>query len=86
MRAPRRHLHLDAAPRELVGTLPADLHRGGSGDRQLHLTAEGLESAIQLLAGRRIVTFQHVSLGIARGGSARQIDVRHVPLVEAHEA
>ena len=50
------------------------------GHRRVLETAQGEGTPVT------VVTFQHVSLGIARGGSARQIDVRHVPLVEADEA
>ena len=86
LRAPRRHLHLDAAPCQPVGALPADLHRGGCGNRQLHLTAEGFEPLLELLGGWRVVTLEHVAFGIAGRRPAGQIDVGQVALVESDKA
>ena len=48
-RAPQRHLDLDAAAVQLVGALAADLDRGGGRDRQLDLTPEGREPALELV-------------------------------------
>src|SRR4029077_8256765 len=53
-----RHLHLDAATRELVRTLTADLHRRRGWDRQLDLPPEALEACPQLvLAGGRMAFY-----------------------------
>ena len=87
LRAPHRHLHLHAAPRELVGTLAADLHRRGGRDRQLDLAAEALEPLLELLGCRRVVLLDDVALRVAgRRRRAERSIVRDVPLVQADEA
>ena len=86
MRAPERHVHLHPAPGEPVGALTADLHRRGGGDRQLDVAAEGLESFLQLVPGRRLVPLDDLPLGIAGRGRRREIDLRDVSLVQSDEA
>ena len=56
-------------------------------------TARATRSAItrrcsrsQLLLGRCLDTFGEISLWIPRGGPRREVDVRHVALVEPDEA
>ena len=66
-----RHLHLDAAPRELVRALTADLDRGGGRDRQLDLAAEALEPLAELVLARRRVAFRDLPLRIPGRGSRR---------------
>src|SRR5437764_13467168 len=84
-RAPHRHLHLDAAPREPVRTLTADLHRGCGGDRQLDLTAEALEQRLQLALAGRCMALDDLSLRIPGGRSRGEVDFRAVALVPAYE-
>jgi hypothetical protein len=85
-RAPHRHLHLDAPTRKLVRALPVDLHGRGSRDRQLDLTPEARESPFQLVLGRGLQPLGDLPLRISRRGPRREVDIRHVALVEPHEA
>ena len=86
-RATNRHLHLDAAPRELVRALTADLHRGRGGDRQLDLAAEALEpfaaSSASPGGAWHATTSPSGSPVEVRAG---EIDLGDVALVQADEA
>jgi hypothetical protein len=70
---------------QLVRALAADLDRGGGRDRQLDLTPEGLEPSLELRRFRSLEPLHHLALGVARGGSGRQVDVREIALVESDE-
>ena len=85
-RAPQGHLDLDAAPCEPVCALPADLHRGRRGDRQLDLAAEAREPALELRLARRLELLDDRALRIAGRGPRRQVDVGEIALVQADEA
>src|SRR5204862_4152721 len=71
-RAARRHVDVHAAPRELVRTLPTDLHGRRSRDRQLHVTAEALEPTLELCRRRGLVPRYDRALRIASGRSTPQ--------------
>ena len=84
--AAQRHRQLDAAPREPVGTLTVDLHRGGGRDRQLDLAAEARERPLELGAARRRVLLGEFALRVAGRARAREVDIGEVALVEPDEA
>ena len=86
LRTPQGHVHLHTAPRQPVGALAADLHRRGGGDRQLDLTAEGLEAFLQHGGRWRLVPLGDLALRVAGRGRRREVDVRDVSLVQSDEA
>ena len=71
---------------QAVSALTADLDRGCSRDRQLDLTAEGLEPPRKLFRVRSLQPFDDLALGIPGRGPRPQIHIRDVTLVQADEA
>ena len=75
--AAERHLHRDAAAGEPVRALTTDLHRRGGRDRQIDLTAEGGEPALELVLPGGGVPSSMISPSIAsRRARSRSISVR----------
>ena len=81
-----RHLHLDAAPREPVRALTADLHRGRGGDRQLDLAAEAPRAVRPARLARRLLASTTSPSGSPVEVRAGEIDLGDVALVQADEA
>ena len=80
-----RHLDVLALAKALVRALALDLHGRGGGHAQLDLAAERLEPLLELLERGRLVLFDGVALDVARRGRRAEVDLGHVPLVEADE-
>src|SRR5205085_3557327 len=76
----------DAAPREAVRALTADLHRRRGGDRQLDLAAEARERPFELALRRHPVLRQQLALRVAGRRRPCQVDVGDVALVQTDEA
>ncbi len=85
-RAPDRHLDGNAFAMQLVRALAADLHGRSGRDLQVDLAAELLDELGELLLTRRIVGVERLTFEVSGARSRRQVDFRHVALVETHEA
>src|SRR5262249_57976289 len=80
------HREGDAARRQPVGALTADLDRRRGRDRQLDLTAEARERLLELALRGRLVLLGRLSFRIGGRRPRGEVDVGYVAFVQADEA